>query len=128
MRTDDFDYELPPELIAQTPPARRDGARLLTVDRRSGALAHRRFDELPELLRPSDVLVFNDSRVIPARLRGRKSTGGAVELLLLRRTSADTWLAMARPGLREGTQVDLTAGVLARVKSVEAEGLRSLEF
>lgn len=128
MRTDEFDYELPPELIAQTPPARRDDARLLVYDRQTRTVAHRRFDALPDLVGPSDVLVLNDSRVIPARLRGRKPTGGAVELLLLRRAGDGAWLAMARPGLREGAEVDLGSGVRALVSAVHSSGLRSLQF
>ena len=84
MRTSDFDYELPPELIAQTPVEPRDTSRLLVVDRRTGELAHRHFMDLPEYLRPGDLLVGNDSRVIPARLQGTKLTGGAVEILLLK--------------------------------------------
>lgn len=89
MHTSDFDFELPPELIAQEPLARRDASRLLHVDRGTGALHHRRFGELAELLRPGDLLVLNDSRVIPARLLGQKAdTGGRVELLLVRPATA----------------------------------------
>ncbi len=79
LRTSDFDYDLPPELIAQTPIEPRDAARLLVVDRATGTIEHRRFSDLLEYLHPGDVMVFNDSRVIPARLLGRKArTGGAV--------------------------------------------------
>ncbi|MCH8195936.1 MAG: S-adenosylmethionine:tRNA ribosyltransferase-isomerase, partial [Chloroflexi bacterium] len=86
MRTSDFDYALPPELIAQRPIEPRDDARLLAVDRAGGAITHRRFFELGDLLQPGDLLVFNDSRVIPARLRARRvDTGGSAELLLLHR-------------------------------------------
>ncbi len=86
LRTSDFDYALPPELIAQRPIEPRDDARLLAVDRAGGAIAHRRFFELGDLLQPGDLLVFNDSRVIPARLRARRvDTGGSAELLLLHR-------------------------------------------
>ena len=84
MKTSEFDYLLPPELIAQTPVEPRDASRLLVVDRRTGELAHRRFSDLPEYLRPGDLLVGNDSRVIPARLHGVKPTGGAVEIFLLK--------------------------------------------
>jgi S-adenosylmethionine:tRNA ribosyltransferase-isomerase len=80
---DDYDYELPPERIAQHPADRRDEARLLHLDRRSGTLAHRRFDALPDLLGPGDVLVVNDTAVVPARLLGRKDSGGRVEVFLL---------------------------------------------
>jgi S-adenosylmethionine:tRNA ribosyltransferase-isomerase len=85
MKTADFDYTLPPELIAQTPIEPRDASRLLVVHRQSGLLEHRRFHDIVEYLRPGDLLVANDSRVIPARLHGRKTTGGQVEILLLRR-------------------------------------------
>ena len=80
----DFRFDLPPELIAQHPPARRGDSRLLTLDGATGALGDRRFDDLPELLRPGDLLVFNDTRVIPARLHGRKASGGRIELLVER--------------------------------------------
>jgi S-adenosylmethionine:tRNA ribosyltransferase-isomerase len=85
MNTSDFDYTLPPELIAQTPIEPRDSSRLLVVHRASGQLEHRVFRDIVEYLRPGDLLVANDSRVIPARLHGRKTTGGQVEVLLLRR-------------------------------------------
>jgi S-adenosylmethionine:tRNA ribosyltransferase-isomerase len=84
MKTSDFDYSLPPELIAQTPIEPRDASRLLVVDRTSSELAHRRFSDLLEYLREGDLLVGNDSRVIPARLHGVKPTGGAVEIFLVR--------------------------------------------
>lgn len=88
MKTSDFDYDLPPELIAQTPIEPRDASRLLVVERATGQLSHRRFRDLPEYLRPGDLLVGNDSRVIPARLHGVKPTGGAVEIFLVRPFSA----------------------------------------
>jgi S-adenosylmethionine:tRNA ribosyltransferase-isomerase len=84
LRRRDFHYALPPELIAQHPPARRGDSRLLTLDGASGALADRLFHQLPELLRPGDLLVFNDTRVIPARLFGRKASGGRIEILVER--------------------------------------------
>ncbi|HOC00719.1 MAG TPA: S-adenosylmethionine:tRNA ribosyltransferase-isomerase, partial [Verrucomicrobiota bacterium] len=77
MRTADFRYALPPELIAQTPAVRREGSRLLVLDRRAGHIEHRRFVDLPDYLRPGDALVLNNSRVIPARLRAEKAGGGA---------------------------------------------------
>ena len=79
----DFDFELPEELIAQTPLERRDASRLLTLDKYTGETGHHHFYELPRFLRPGDCLVLNDSRVLPARLIGRRSTGGACEVLLL---------------------------------------------
>ena len=112
MRTSDFDYDLPSEFIAQRPIEPRDHARLLVLRRTDGSWEHRRFFELPDLLRPGDLLVANDSRVIPARLHTRKSTGGAVELLLLRRAESGWWLALARPSrrLRPGSVLSVEGG------------------
>ena len=101
MHTDDFDYYLPPELIAQTPVEPRDSSRLLVLDRRAGRVQHRQFTDILELIPPGAVLVLNRSRVIPARLYGRrKDTGGRVELLLLRREEAGVWQALGKPGRR----------------------------
>ena len=101
MLTRDFDYQLPPGLIAQTPLEPRDSSRLLVLHRKNGQLNHRRFHELGEYLREGEVLVFNDTRVIPARLYGRREdTGGKVEILLLQRIEPGTWKAVGRPGRR----------------------------
>ena len=92
MKTSDFYYDLPPELIAQTPIQRRDGSRLMTLNRETGAVGHRHFYELPELLRPGDCLILNDSRVLPARLLGRRLPGGgACEVLLLIDRGENVW-------------------------------------
>jgi len=110
MRTSDFDYHLPLELIAQTPIGPRDSSRLMVMRRDTLALEHRQFTDLLEYLRPGDVMVFNQSRVIPARLYGRRAdTGSKVEFLLLRRFVDGTWQAMARPGrrLRPGVVVEI---------------------
>jgi len=107
---DDFDYELPAELIAQTPLERRDDSRLLVVDRASRDMRHAGVRDLPRLLDPGDLMVVNNSRVIPARLSGRKAeTGGRVELLLLREEGDGSWAALARPARRlaKGTVVRL---------------------
>ena len=107
VRTSQFDYALPQELIAQTPVEPRDHSRLMTLGRFGGEVVHRRFYELPELLREGDLLVFNDSRVFPARLYGRADpTGGRVELLLLTRLASGDWRALVRPGrrMREGAR------------------------
>lgn len=125
MKTTDFDYELPPELIAQTPIEPRDASRLLVVDRASGRLTHRIFRDIGEYLHPGDLLVANESRVIPARLRARKvPTGGKVELLLLAKRDERTWEALVKgrkvlPGYRlaigrgkrrvEGEVLEITA-------------------
>ena len=102
MRTADFDYTLPPELIAQTPMEPRDQSRLLVLDRTTGTLTHRdRFTAIADYLRQGDLLVLNDTRVLPARLRGATvPQGAAVELLLLRRLSPGLWRCMGRPGRR----------------------------
>jgi S-adenosylmethionine:tRNA ribosyltransferase-isomerase len=118
MKTSDFDYVLPPERIAQTPVEPRDHARLLVLERATGAIHHRHCYDLPEYLRPGDVLVLNDTRVLRARLRGRKETGGRVELLLLRRREPGLWEALVGGrGLKPGRRLLLTA---AADRTVEA--------
>ncbi len=111
MKTTDFDYFLPPELIAQVPIETRSESRLLVLHRDSGKLEHRQFTDILEYLTPDDVLVFNNSRVIPARLKGKRAdTGGKVELLLLRRLGDGLWQSMVKPGrrVRNGTVLELT--------------------
>ncbi len=112
-----FDYDLPPERIAQEPLAERDGSRLLVLDRGTGGIRHRTFRDLPDLLAPGDLLVVNRSRVFPARLLGRREGGGAAEVLLVRDRGDGTWEAMVRPGrrLREGTVIDIADNFSARV-------------
>jgi S-adenosylmethionine:tRNA ribosyltransferase-isomerase len=97
LRVPDFDYHLPPELIAQSPPADRDGGRLLLVERATGALTDLTVRDLPTLLCERDLVVLNNTRVIPARLHGRRTSGGAVELLLLNRIEPGLWEALAKP-------------------------------
>ena len=110
MKTSDFDYHLPSELIAQTPLEPRDSSRLLVLERTTGSVEHRSFRDLPEYLATGDVLVMNDSRVLPGRLVGsREATGGRVEFLLLRRVGPGLWKAIARPSR------SLQPGVRARV-------------
>ena len=101
MKTSDFDYVLPEELIAQTPLERRDHSRLMVVHRGTGAIEHKHFYDLPQYLRPGDALVINETKVIPARLLGvKEDTGVPVEVLLLRRENATDWEALVRPGRR----------------------------
>lgn len=126
MRTADFDYALPADLIAQTPAARRDESRLLVLHRASGQVAHRRFHDLPNYLAPRDVLVLNNSRVIPARLRGRKpGSGGGIEVLLLEENQTNDWWVMLRPGkrVRSGTRIEFndSSGRPARIYGEVAE-------
>jgi len=116
MKTSDFDYSLPPELIAQTPIEPRSQSRLMVLDRGSGSIEHRRFFEIADYLREGDVLVFNNSLVIPARLSGRRAeSGGKVEILLLRRLSPNVWETLVRPGrrVRTGTMIEITGGSVA---------------
>ena len=107
MEVTDFDYDLPKELIAQTPIEPRDASRLLVMDKKTGALEHRHFYNLPEYLRPGDVLVFNDTRVMPARLHGTKTTGAHVEVFLLTRKNNTDWEVLVKPGkkLQEGAEI-----------------------
>ncbi len=117
MRLSDFDFALPPELIAQSPARPRDAARLLVLDRTAGAFAHLIFRDLPRRLRPGDVLVLNDTKVLPARLRGRRPTGGPVEVLLLRPMSDGPWETLVKPGrkVRRGDRLTFASGVLEGV-------------
>ena len=130
MKTADFDYDLPPALIAQTPIEPRDAARLLRLDRSSGAIEHFHFYDLPDLLRPGDLLIANESRVIPARILAHKAvTGGAVEILLLRRQDEVTWQALLRAHhVRVGTCLQLTSEVTAEVIEMSPTGERVLRF
>jgi S-adenosylmethionine:tRNA ribosyltransferase-isomerase len=132
MQLADFDYELPESFIAQTPVEPRDSSRLLVLDRSSGALHHRRFHEVGEFLRAGDVLVFNDTRVLPARLSARKAgTGGAVEVLLLKRRAPLTWEALVGgKRVQVGTvlEIDGVPNLRAVVLEVMEGGERVLQF
>ncbi|MCI8828907.1 MAG: tRNA preQ1(34) S-adenosylmethionine ribosyltransferase-isomerase QueA [Ruminiclostridium sp.] len=132
MKTSDFYYDLPPELIAQTPIQRRDASRLMTLDRETGAVGHRHFYELPTMLRPGDCLVLNDSRVLPARLIGqRMPSGGACEVVLLTDRGENVWECLVRPGkkLREGAQLSFGEGrMTAQVQTVLENGNRLIHF
>ena len=131
MKKSDFYFDLPPELIAQTPLEQRDASRLLCLDKRTGALEHRHFHELTELLGPGDCLVMNDSRVIPARLFGQRPTGGSVEVVLLRDLGGGDWECLTRPGRKTppGTRLTFGEGELtAEVIRAEAEGNKVLHF
>lgn len=137
MRTADFDYELPEELIAQAPTPVREASRLLVVHRRQRLFEHRRFVNLLDYLAPGDLLILNNSRVIPARLRAvNAETGGRFEMLLLRETLRNQWWAMFRPGKRArvGTNVIVLdregnpTGIKARVLATGQEGHRHIRF
>jgi len=121
----DFDYGLPPELIAQAPAEARDASRLLVVDRATGTLADHAFRDLPALLRPGDCLVVNDSRVIPARVLAEDVDGRSVELLFVEAVSDGAWRALVRPGRRCRTGAQLRAsGARLRVIGVDPDGAR----
>ena len=131
MKTADFDFRLPEELIAQTPLERRDASRLLTLDKSTGAVGHHHFYDLPQFLRPGDCLVLNDSRVLPARLIGRRPTGGVCEVLLLVDRGDHLWECLVRPGrkLRPGAQVIFGDGQLTATVETELEdGKRVVRF
>ena len=140
MKTSDFDYSLTPELIAQTPIEPRDQARLMVLNRSDNSLRHRRFFEIVDYLQTGDVLVFNDSRVIPARLNGKKSdTGGRLEILLLRRLGPNIWETLVRPGKRVkiGSRLELVNDsdadgqgfkVVAEVVGLAEGGIRVISF
>ena len=115
MKTDDFRFDLPEELIAQHPAPRRDEARLLVFDRSDGRIEHRRFADLAEYLKPEDALVLNETRVMPARLLGRRPGGGRTELLLVRPLEEGRWLALGKPRRRltPGTRVEFDGGGLS---------------
>ena len=131
MKTHDFFYELPDELIAQTPLQQRDASRLLVLDRVSGEVKHRHFYDIIEYLQPGDCLVMNDSRVLPARLLGHRPTGGAVEVLLLRDLGDKKWECLCKPGrkMQPGNEVIFGDGELsATVTQVLDDGNRVVEF
>ncbi len=129
--TRDFWYDLPEELIAQTPLEQRDTSRLLAMDKATGAFAHRHFYDIIDYLNPGDTLVMNDSRVLPARLLGHRPTGGAAELLLLRDLGNNRWECLAKPGrkLQVGATVIFGDGQLtAEVEGVQEDGNRVVRF
>jgi S-adenosylmethionine:tRNA ribosyltransferase-isomerase len=133
VRTDDFDYDLPSGLIAQSPAEPRDSCRLLVLHRSDGWIEHRTFRDLGEYLRRGDLIVVNETRVLPARLHGVKQDGGsAVEVLLLRERGADTWECLVRPGrrLHPGSRIEIGGGEAFGlvVDVLEESGARVIQF
>ena len=131
MKTHDFWYDLPEELIAQTPLQKRDTSRLMVLDKESGQVTHKHFYDIIDYLQPGDCLVMNDSRVLPARLLGHRPTGGAVEVLLLRDLGDKRWECLCKPGrkMQVGSQVIFGNGELtAQVVEVKEDGNRIVEF
>ena len=131
MKTRDFWYDLPEELIAQTPLEQRDTSRLCVLDKQTGAVTHKHFYDIIDYLQPGDCLVMNDSRVLPARLLGHRPTGGAVEVLLLRDLGNKRWECLCKPGrkMQVGHEVIFGDGELtAKVVEVQETGNRVIEF
>lgn len=131
MKVEEFNYELPKELIAQTPYDKRDEARLLVLDRETQTIEHKVFRDVIDYLNPGDCLVINDTKVIPARLYGKKDTGANVEFLLLKRLEGDEWEAMVRPGnkLKVGSKVTFGDGLLnAEILEIMPGGNRRVKF
>ena len=131
MKTHDFYYDLPEELIAQTPLEKRDTSRLMVLSRETGEVTHKHFYDILDYLNPGDCLVMNDSRVLPARLLGHRPTGGAVEVLLLRDLGDKCWECLCKPGrkMQVGNEVIFGNGELtATVKAVQEDGNRVVEF
>lgn len=131
MKTSDFDYYLPEELIAQTPLQKRDESRLLVMDKQTGTLTHRHFFDLVDYLRPGDTLVVNNSRVLPARLLGNRPTGGAVEVLLLRDLGNNVWECLTKPGRKTGLHQKIFFGdglLLGEVVGTLEDGNKLISF
>ncbi|NUM46424.1 MAG: tRNA preQ1(34) S-adenosylmethionine ribosyltransferase-isomerase QueA [Anaerolineales bacterium] len=129
MKTSDFDYDLPPEFIAQTPAEPRDSSRLLVLERATGQITHTLFREIDRFLRPGDLLVLNETRVIPARLFGRKLTGGRIEILLLRRVDETTWdTLVGGKGMTTGKRLQLEDGPQGEVIEMLDGAERRIRF
>ena len=131
MQVSDFNYELPEELIAQTPIKKRDESRLMVLDRSKRTIEHRIFKDIIDYLKPGDVLVRNNTKVIPARIYGKKETGANVEFLLLNNIEGDIWESIVRPGnkLHVGTKVIFGDGILkAEVLDIMPGGTRKVKF
>lgn len=132
MKTEDFDYYLPKELIAQTPLEKRDESRLLVMDRETGKLSHEYFYDVINYLNKGDALVINDTKVIPARIIGiKEETGAVIELLLLNPEEKDIWKCLAKPQkrLKEGTIISFGEGLLkAKVKAIKEDGITEVEL
>ena len=131
MKLEEFDYYLPEELIAQVPIAKRDESRLLVVDKNEKTIEHKVFKDIIDYLEPGDCLVRNNTKVIPARLYGKKETGANVEFVLLKQIEGDIWESIVRPGnkLRPGTKVLFGDGILeAEILDIMEGGTRKVKF
>ena len=125
-----YDYELPPELIAQYPLSQRDASRMMHVERQSGSIRHLSFNMLPQLLKAGDLLVLNNSKVIPARLFGQKENGTKIEVLLINEVESNTWTCMVHPGkrLKQEQWLDFSEGLKGYVSLPDEHGLRRISF
>jgi S-adenosylmethionine:tRNA ribosyltransferase-isomerase len=128
LRLSDFDFDLPEELIAQTPAEDREGSRLLVLDRQTGAVDHRWFSGISEHLVPGDLLVLNDTKVFPCRLQARKAGGGKAELFLLEEKGTNLWHALVKGGIDAGKTVSVAPGIDAEVLSAARDGIRLVRF
>lgn len=131
MKTDDFDFYLPEELIAQTPLEKRDSSKLLVLNKNTGNITHSKFSNIIDYLNEGDVLVLNDTKVMPARLMGvKEDTGAVVEVLMLKENGKDTWEVLAKPAkrIKEGTIINFSDKLKAKCIGLKDEGIRVLEF
>jgi len=128
LRLSDFAFDLPEELIAQTPAVDRDRSRLLVLDRRTGAVSHRVFSDIGEYLVPGDLLILNDTKVFPCRLQARKAGGGKAELFLLEEQGINIWQALIKGGVEAGKRVAIAPGIEAEVLSAAHDGVRLVRF
>lgn len=131
MKTEDFDYYLPEELIAQTPLLKRDSSRLLILDKKTGQIEHKHFSEIINYLNKGDVLVLNDTKVMPARLYGvKEETNASIEILMLKENSTNTWTCLAKPAKRvkEGSIIKFSDKLKAKCVGIGEEGIRIMEF
>ena len=131
MKTDDFDFDLPEELIAQTPLKKRDSSRLLVLDKKTGSIEHKHFTDILDYLEAGDTLVLNDTKVIPARLIGiKEDTGAVIELLMLKEVSSNVWECLTKPAKRvkEGTTIKFGDKLKAKCTYIGEEGIRHFEL
>ena len=131
MKTDDFDFELPNELIAQTPLEKRDASKLLVLDKETGEIEHKHFTDIIDYLEKGDVLVINDTKVIPARLFGiKEETKAVIEILMLKDVGNNKWECLAKPAkrIKIGTVVKFSNKLSAKCIDVKEEGIRIFEF
>lgn len=128
LRLSDFDFDLPDERIAQTPAENRERSRLLVLDRRTGALAHRIFSDIETLLIPGDLLVLNDTKVFPCRIPARKPAGGKAEIFLLEEQGVNLWRALVRGGIDAGKRAAIAPGIDAEIVAEAGEGMKLVRF